>query len=87
MKCFIKRHACFKFTDLFRDDKWQNSHLLADIKKKKKNHNSTLQNIIDVGISLVQWLRLYSFKARGTGLIPGWGTKIPHASWHGQNYF
>ena len=21
---------------------------------------------------------------RGTGLIPGWGTKIPHAVWHSQ---
>ena len=22
--------------------------------------------------------------SRGTGLIPGQGTKIPHATWHGQ---
>ena len=22
--------------------------------------------------------------AGDTGLIPGWGTKIPHAAWHGQ---
>ena len=25
-----------------------------------------------------------SFHCRGTGLIPGWGTKIPHIMWHGQ---
>ena len=32
------------------------------------------------GTSLViQWLRLYASTAGGMGLIPGWGTKIPHA--------
>ena len=31
------------------------------------------------GTSLViQWLRPRASHARGTGLIPGWGTKIPH---------
>ena len=38
-----------------------------------------------IGTSLaVQWLRLCASNARGTGSIPGWGTKIPHAAWHGQ---
>ena len=32
----------------------------------------------------VQWLRLCASTAGGTGLIPGWGTKTPHALWHGQ---
>jgi len=32
----------------------------------------------------VQWLRLGASAARGTGLIPGEGTKIPHAAWYGQ---
>ena len=27
----------------------------------------------------VQWLRLHASTARGTGSIPGRGTKIPHA--------
>ena len=37
------------------------------------------------GTSLVvQWLGLYASTARGTGLIPGQGTKIPQATWHGQ---
>ena len=27
------------------------------------------------------------FSARGMGLIPSWGTKIPHASGCGQNFF
>ena len=31
--------------------------------------------------SVVQWLRLRASTAGGTGLIPGWGTKIPHAAW------
>ena len=33
-----------------------------------------------LGTSLVvQWLRLCASTSWGTGLIPGWGTKIPHA--------
>ena len=30
---------------------------------------------------VVQWLRLHASRARGVGLTPGWGTKIPHATW------
>ena len=30
---------------------------------------------------LVQWLRLCTSHARGTGLIPAWGAKILHAAW------
>ena len=33
---------------------------------------------------VVQWLRLCTSNARGTSLIPGWGTKIPHAVQYGQ---
>ena len=32
---------------------------------------------------MVQWLRLH-FHCRGTGLLPPWGTEIPHSSGHGQ---
>ena len=32
----------------------------------------------------VQWLGLHASTAGGTGLIPGQGTKILHAAWHGQ---
>ena len=33
------------------------------------------------GTSLVvQWLRRHILNAGGTGSIPGWGTKVPHAS-------
>ena len=28
----------------------------------------------------VQWLRLHTSTAGGAGFIPGWGTKIPHAT-------
>ena len=31
------------------------------------------------GTSLeIQWLRLHTSTSGGMGLIPGWGTKIPH---------
>ena len=32
----------------------------------------------------VQWLRLHVSTEGGMGSIPGWGTKIPYAVWHGQ---
>ena len=35
------------------------------------------------GTSLVvQWLRLRASTTGGTGLLPGQGTKIPHAAWY-----
>ena len=33
---------------------------------------------------VVQWLRLCAAKAGVTGSIPGWGTKILHATWCGK---
>ena len=33
----------------------------------------------------VQWLRPGAFTEEGPGLIPGQGTKIPQATWRGQN--
>ena len=36
---------------------------------------------VTLGSSLaVQWLGLSASTAAGTGSIPGWGTKIPHAT-------
>ena len=32
-------------------------------------------------LGVVQWLELCTSTAGGTGLIPGWGTKIPHSTW------
>ena len=38
-----------------------------------------------LGSSLVvQLLRFQTVSAEGVGSIPGQGTKIPHATWHGQ---
>ena len=33
---------------------------------------------------VVQWLRLHVSTVGGSGSIPGWGTKIPHVTPHGQ---
>ena len=35
----------------------------------------------------VQWLRLCTSNARGTGSTPGQGNKIPHAAWCGKEKF
>ena len=32
----------------------------------------------------VQWLRLCTSHAVGVGLIPGQGTRVPHAEWYYQ---
>ena len=32
----------------------------------------------------IQWLKLCTSSVRAVGLIPGWGTKISHATKHGQ---
>ena len=40
---------------------------------------------IYIGISLVvQWLRIQASTAGGMDLLPGWGTKIVHATWCSQ---
>ena len=42
-----------------------------------------LKIFLSVGSSLaVQWLGLHMSTTMGTGSIPGWGSKIPHAVWH-----
>ena len=44
-------------------------------------------NFGDTRTSLVvQWLRLHASTARGTGSIPGRGTRIRHVEQHGQKY-
>ena len=42
-------------------------------------------NLVNMGNSLVvHWLVLCASTAGGTGSIPGWETKIPHATRRGQ---
>ena len=33
---------------------------------------------------MVQWLGLHASTTGGTGSLPGWGTKVPHATLRGQ---
>ena len=33
---------------------------------------------------VIQWLRIQAPNAGDTGLIPAWGTKIPHPAWRSQ---
>ena len=57
----------------------------AEVGKKKKLESKwAIKNIIGTSL-VVQWLRLQASNAGGhTDLIPGWGTKIPYATWHGK---
>ena len=33
---------------------------------------------------VIQWFSVHASVAGGTGLIPGWENKVPHAAWRGQ---
>ena len=49
------------------------------------NEDRIVSSINDVGrTSLVLWLRLHTSNAGDAGLIPGWETRIPFATWCGQ---
>ena len=48
--------------------------ILIPVKDRVKHGNSLS----------VQWLRLGAFTPWAQGLIPGQGTKIPQAPWHGK---
>ena len=49
-------------------------HHLSQIKRRRRR-----------SFLAVQWLRLYAPNAWGMGSVPGWGTKIPHATSPSQN--
>ena len=38
-----------------------------------------IKNMYSENFLVVQWLRLHVSNAGGVGLIPVWGTKVPHA--------
>ena len=40
-----------------------------------------LKSCLGTSSLAVQWLRLHASSAGGMGSIPGWRTKIPHATW------
>ena len=43
--------------------------------------HSQITNALYSGL---QQLKVCTSNARGEGSVPGWGTKIPHAVWHGN---
>ena len=47
------------------------------------NVGSFQNNILGIPLA-VQWIRPWASNAGAAGWIPGQGTKIPHAMWHGQ---
>ena len=69
-----------------------NTYLLSGaghclLERNRKQFSTVLGSILNskIGTSLmVQWLRLLASNARGTGSIPSWVTKIPHALCHGK---
>ena len=61
---------------LYKIQKTKALYISSDLLRLFSKHSK-------IGTSLVvQWLRLYASNAGGAGSIPGWGTKIPHATGH-----
>ena len=52
-------------------------------KQEEKWNKVMILKIIENSLA-VQWLELHASTAGDMDLIPGWGTKIPQAAWHGQ---
>ena len=49
--------------------------------KKRWDDKKVLQRASKGSSQTIHWLRLSTSNAMNKGLIPGWGTKIPHALW------
>ena len=65
------------------------NRILLSLKKNEKRSADTdsrrMSMVKTAGTSLaVQWLRRHASNAGSTGLIPGQGNKIPHATWCGH---
>ena len=61
---------------LYKIQKTKTLYISSDLLRLFSKHSK-------IGTSLVvQWLRLYASNAGGASSIPGWGTKIPHATGH-----
>ena len=59
--------------------------LIARGRGKRRRGNLKEFKILHTGTYLViYWLRFHASTAGGMGSIPDQGTKIPHATWHGQ---
>ena len=68
--------------------RWAKNGLRRGIQADNIQHAVKCVNgikIVPIGTSpIVQWLRLCSSNAGDMSVIPGWGTKIPHAVQYGQ---
>ena len=71
----IKRNKVLIHTTIWMD-------LKNIVPSEKSQHTHKKLHILRLLLS-VQWSRLCT-SARSTGSIPGWGTKIPHATWFAQ---
>ena len=52
--------------------------------KKSRLQKSVKNNSFGGNSLVVQWLRLSAFTAVALSSVPGWGTKIPKATWYSQ---
>ena len=84
-KCFL----LFVYNKIAELSLWShetNNGILADNTHHKWKKEAFVLKIVKYKeFSLVvQWLRLHVSTVGGSGSIPGWGTKIPHVTPHGQ---
>ena len=69
-------------TAVFLPGKFHGQRSLADYSPWGRKESGLTEWLTLLKTSLVvQWLRFHASTAGETGYIPGWGTKIPYASW------
>ena len=74
----IAYKLCVNVQWLIRVDVWQRPHYCKAIILQLKKW---------LGTSLVvQWLRFHASTVGSIDSIPGWRTKIPDTTWHGQKF-
>ena len=62
------------------------THVLGHLLLSNLTSLGDLVKMQILGNSLaVQWVGIHAFTAEGPDSILGWGSKIPQATWHGQN--
>ena len=62
----------------------QTAYLKKDVQLLVSEQKRGVKDEITGTSLVVQWLRFYAPNTGGMGLIPGWGSKIPHASCHSK---
>ena len=75
-------HSVIRFLNYLKGE-WQSLPVLLTVVLSQLCSSTIKMNQTRISLA-VQWLTLCTPNSRGAGSIPGWGSKIPHATWCGK---